>query len=360
MFKKIFIFIFLLFTPLLLTGCISINFAKNGINEGIFKSTDAGNTWIQKTFSVSPTDKENKDKQNIGKINPTKILFSSNDSQIIYLGTNGNGLNVSFNGGDEWHNIFIPKGKINDITIDSKNKNILYVASYNKIYKIFNEEKELQEIFTENQEQRHITSLATDWNNSNKIYAGTNDGALLQSLNSGKSWNMIETFNKKNDAKNPIQKILVNPHNSQVLYVVTNNAGIFRSGNQGKDWQDITLGLEKFTGGKNILNVVFDPNKKEGLLLATTYGLIKTDDGGKTWKELQLLSLPGTTKIYSVAINPRNSKEIYYGTNGTIYKTIDGGTTWITKKMPTSSAIKILLIDPKTPATIYAGISKEN
>ncbi|PKL72667.1 hypothetical protein CVV26_00145 [Candidatus Kuenenbacteria bacterium HGW-Kuenenbacteria-1] len=357
MFKKILTFILLMFIPLFLTGCIKVNFEKNGNGSGgIFKSTDAGNTWEQKTSLVSQNKKE---KQNISRINLTKMFFSLDDSKIIYLGTKENGLFVTFNAGDEWNNIFIPKGEINDIAIDPKNKNIIYVAYYNKIYKLLNQEKKLQEIFIENQDKRYITSLAIDWKNPNKIYAGTNDGALLQSLNSGQSWNTIESFNKKNETKNKINKILINPYDNRIFYVTTVNAGIFRSGDQGKNWQDITLGLEKYAGGKNIFDIAFDPSKKEGFLLATTYGLIKTDDGGKTWKDFKLLSLPGTVKIYSVAVNPKNSREIYYGTNGAIYKTNDNGITWITKKLPTLNAVKVLLIDPKTPATIYAGLNKE-
>jgi photosystem II stability/assembly factor-like uncharacterized protein len=356
MFKKIFILILLICVPLFLTGCIKINLGTGTSGTGgIFKSIDAGNTWEQKTSLLS----QGKEKQNINKVNPTKMLFSLNDSQIIFLGTRENGMYVSFNGGDEWQNIFIPKGKINNIAIDPKSKDIIYVAYYNKILKIQNLKKELQEIFVENQENKFITSLAIDWNNPNKIYAGATDGTLLQSLNSGQSWNMIESFNKKNETKNKIEKILINSRDNRILYIVTTSAGIFKSIDQGKNWQEITLGLEKFTNGKNIFDVAFDSNKNEKIIVATMHGLIKTDNDGKTWQELKLLSLPGAMKIYSVAINPKNSQEIYYGTNGAIYKTNDNGITWIVKKMPTSDAIKILLIDPNTPATIYAGISKE-
>ncbi len=349
--KKIFIFIFLIFTPLLLTGCIKVNFEKN---EGgkIFKSVDAGNTWEQKTTLLS----QNKEKQNINNVNLTKMLFSLDDPSVIFLGTQNNGMYVSLNNGDEWKNIFIPKGKINAIAIDPKSKDIIYVAYYNKILKIQNLKQEMQEIFVENQENKFITSLAIDWSNPNKIYAGTSDGTILQSSNSGQSWNMMESFNKKNETKNKIEKIVINSLNSRVLYLVTTNAGIFKSIDQGNNWQEITLGLEKFTGGKNIFDVAFNSGS---IIVATMHGLIQTDDEGKTWKDLKLLSLPGTIKIYSVAMNPYNSKEIYYGTKGAIYKTNDNGNTWIIKKMPTPNAIKILLINPKTPATIYAGISKE-
>ncbi|MBI4652644.1 hypothetical protein HY750_00080 [Candidatus Kuenenbacteria bacterium] len=355
MFKK-FITILLICAPLFLTGCIKVNFGT-GTSEsgGIFKSIDAGNTWEQKTSLLS----QSKEKQNIGKVNPTKMLFSLDDSQIIFLGTRENGMYVTFNGGDEWQNIFIPKGKINDIAIDPKSKDIIYLAYYNKILKIQNLKKDLQEIFIENQTNKFIASLAIDWNNPNKIYAGATDGTLLQSLNSGQSWNMIESFNKKNETKNEIKKIIINSRDNRILYIITTSAGIFKSMDQGKNWQEITSGLEKFTGGKNIFDVAFDSNKDGKIIIATMHGLIKTDNNGKTWEELKLLSLPGTIKIYSVAINPINSKEIYYGTNGAIYKTNDNGATWIVRKMPTLNAIKILLIDPKAPATIYTGISKE-
>ncbi len=354
MFKKIFIFIFLIFIPLFLTGCIKVNFEKN---EGgkIFKSIDAGNTWEQKTTLLS----QNKEKQNINNVNLTKMLFSLDDLQIIFLGTQNNGMYVSLNNGDEWQNIFISKGKINDIAIDPKSKNIIYVAYYNKIFKIQNLKQEMQEIFIENQENKFITSLAIDWSNPNKIYAGTSDGTILQSLNSGQSWNMIEGFNKKNETKNKIEKIVINSFNNRIIYAITTNAGIFKSIDQGNNWQEITLGLEKFTGGKNIFDVAFDSSKNERIVVATMHGLIKTDNDGKSWEDFKLLSLPGTIKIYSVAINPQNSKEIYYGTKGAIYKTNDNGNTWIIKKLPISNTVKILLINPETPATIYAGISKE-
>lgn len=63
-----------------------------------------------------------------------------------------------------------------------------------------------------------------------------------------------------------------------------------------------------------------------------------------------------TDTIVAIALHPTNPRIIYVATNESIYKTRDGGATW--ERMATdlsSYRVLSLAIDPKHPATIYAG-----
>jgi photosystem II stability/assembly factor-like uncharacterized protein len=59
--------------------------------------------------------------------------------------------------------------------------------------------------------------------------------------------------------------------------------------------------------------------------------------------------------IVSIALHPTNSNILYVATNDAVYKSRDGGGTW--EKFPSFSARRVttVAIDPKLPATIYAG-----
>ena len=76
------------------------------------------------------------------------------------------------------------------------------------------------------------------------------------------------------------------------------------------------------------------------------------------WKDINLITPPGTVDIYSLAVNPKNGQEMFYGTDVTLYKTIDGGKSWITKKMPSSRAASALLINPDDPNIMYMGVKR--
>lgn len=60
--------------------------------------------------------------------------------------------------------------------------------------------------------------------------------------------------------------------------------------------------------------------------------------------------------IVSIALHPTNPNILYVATNESVYKTRDGGTTW--ERMATdlsSYRVLSLALDPKRPASVYAG-----
>ena len=89
--------------------------------------------------------------------------------------------------------------------------------------------------------------------------------------------------------------------------------------------------------------------------------LYRSDDGGKTWKNLGLKS---SEHIGRIALDPRDSNTVYVAAQGPLwgpggdrglFKTADGGKTW-TKILSISdnTGVTDVVIDPQNPDTLYA------
>lgn len=338
----------LLISLFTLTGCITIITKKT--DGGIYKSFNKADTWEPKSF-VSQFKKKI---VTISDVNVKTIALSPQDSNFIYLGTIENGLYASFDGGEKWSSVLTNKGRIESIAFDPLAPAIAYISQGSKIFKTSNKGENWEEVYLE-AGQQVINYLAVDPKDTNKIYAGLKDGRLLKSLDYGKTWQVV------NDFENEIRQVLINKNNPSIIYVGTTDEGFYRSSDQGLTWQDLTKEEGKFSGIRNFIIGVFDSTKPDALIIATRYGLLKTDDGGKTWQEIKLLTLPEKANIVSLTINPSNANEIYYGTDGkygALFKTDDGGKTWKTIPLPSPRAPFYLAIDHYNPDIIYLGVYK--
>lgn len=59
--------------------------------------------------------------------------------------------------------------------------------------------------------------------------------------------------------------------------------------------------------------------------------------------------------VVSIALHPSNPNIVYVATNDAVHKTRDGGATWEQFPAFTARRVTTLAIDPKLPATVYAG-----
>ncbi len=93
---------------------------KTGSGQGIFKSTDYGNTW-------------KKINNGLETVETNTLAIDPNDSDVLYLGTDNNGLYKSIDGGNSWEKIAIAELSeeygIGDIVVDPRNSNKIYVAT---------------------------------------------------------------------------------------------------------------------------------------------------------------------------------------------------------------------------------------
>lgn len=344
--NKYSLILILLVLPFLGAQCIQFNSTTRAGVGGVFKSINSGIEWKQKsaipTTSGTPASFASSD--------IVSFAQDPSDHLAIYAGTKENGMFYTYDGGESWRRPKeITSGRVNAAAVDAKDKCNIYVATVNRILKSTDCNRSFSEIYRDESE---ISSLVIDNYNSQNLYAGTAKGTILKSQDGGRTWTSLKNFAGR------VVDIVVNPQDTRVIYAAVLRRGIWKSSDGGSDWSDLTDGFKKMTGSLEIKKLVISQSSPDGLVFASKYGLIGTNNGGNTWDEIKLLTKPGNVDIYSLAISPKDARNIFYGTASTFYRSQDGGATWSTKKLPTSRAATALLVDAQEPLVIYLGATK--
>jgi len=351
--KKVLICLVLIVLTLNLAGCtVGVKQDEQIPPAGIFKSFDAGTTWVKKNVFLGNIN-NTMGKGNIDTISVKDIIFDPQDNQALYLITQGDGFFYSYDGGESWMQPKkFSKGIIQGLAIDPNNKCTIYIAFSNQIYKSIDCNRSFDPVYTDSRPNRKVTALAVDAFNLGIIYAGTDEGEILKSFDSGLSWTTIKRIDNK------IEKILIDFNDTRIIYVATQKKGLFKTINSGDSWKNLDEGLKKFSAYREYRDLIFIPSKTDALILLTSYGILRTNDGGETWRAISLITPPLQADIRAVAVSPKNAKIIYYGTPTTFYKTVDGGQNWITNKLPNRSSSSYLVIDPKNANILYLGLNR--
>lgn len=317
--------------------------ASSGNDGGIFKSSNQGNNWAQKTLILSVNRQ-----RSFAGADIVSMCLDPSDNKAIYAGTSDSGLLFSYDGGESWQ-IAVSLGQINvsDIAVDPANKCVIYAASDNKIFKSSDCGRNWAQVYFDNDLKVKITALAIDYAGPNNVFFGTSRGDLIKSSDAGASWRAIARFDS------PMGKVFINPADNKNMFIGTANDGIYRSFDGGGKWESLKENLKAFDNSARFRDLTMLKSEKSTVFLAISYGLLKSTDGGNTWSEIKLLTPEKQAVINSIAVNQNNSNEIYYTTNTTFYRSLDGGQNWSSKKLPTSRAGAKLLLDPKNSAIIY-------
>jgi len=91
-------------------------------------------------------------------------------------------------------------------------------------------------------------------------------------------------------------------------------------------------------------------------------GIYKSTDHGRTW----VIKNNGLSTYYvqDIAYNPKDPDILYAATRGGVFKSVNGGDSWEIKRdhFPAespyvfSAPVSDIVVDPETPATVYAAI----
>jgi len=342
---KIFLIFPLLLLLIFLNGCTT----KPKYGNGIFKSIDSADSWKQKT-DICVLENETKV---LDRVNVNALIFDPQDNKTIYLGSKKQGLFVSFDAAESWQRVrTFPSGEIRSIAVHPQSKHIVYVAADNQVFKTLDAGRTWQVVYLEAVRGVVINSIAIDTSVPQRVYLGLSDGRLIRSQDNGFSWATISNFQTQ------IKEILINVYNTQRIYVSTYQKGIFRSDNQGLDWASLLESLKNYDGAQKIAKITFQSYEPEILISASDYGILKTNDSGKTWTEYKLLTGSNKAKITSFAVYPPDPNIIYYIAfdKNVVFQSIDAGLNWTPKSVPTKNQLSQLIIDPLNPNVLYLGV----
>lgn len=167
--------------------------------------------------------------------------------------------------------------------------------------------------------------------------------------------------------------IYSHPLDDNALFCRTDVGGSYRYNYEYDKWVCITdtmTGYEMGTDNMINLGMAIDPTDIDTIYLATKTGLMKTTDGGVTWRKLNInVSLTDDqNRLYGepIAVDPHSPNLVYFGTDGDGIKVSrDGGETWTKASgVPdqTLYGIRCIVFDndkvnDKGETVVYAGVS---
>ncbi len=195
-----------------------------------------------------------------------------------------------------------------------------------------------------------LMSLAIAPQDSNELWAGSDDGLLHLTRDGGKTWQNITPKKVTDGIINSIELSVHQPGKAYIVVMGYKSMDltpyVYRTDDYGKSWEKITSGIQ---GAHNFVRVVRADKKVPGLLFAgTETGFYYSNNDGDSWTQLQL-NLP------VVPIN-----DIYLQDNDLIAATA-GRSFWILDDVaPLQQQVttpQLTLLSPKPSYRILSGRS---
>ncbi len=346
------------------------------VGGGIWKTEDAGNSWIPISDSAFHTS-------SVGA-----IAIAPSNSNIIYAGMGeaemrgnisfGDGAYKSSDAGKTWKHIGLEKSyAISTILIHPQNPDVVYACAMGNVYGP-NAERGLyrtkdgganwERILFKNDSTGCIsvtfdllnpnTMYATLWQayrNNYSLSSGGNGCGLYKSTDGGNTW--------KDISKSPglpvglLGKITVStsPSKSKRVWAMieNENGGLFKSDDDGDHWTRTSENRDLRKRPWYFSTIVPDPLNPNTIYVLNVDWYKSTDGGANFFK---MKSLHGDH--HDLWIDPKNSQRMILGDDGGATVSNNGGLNWTELDIPTCQFYHVNL-DNDFPYHVY-GAQQDN
>jgi photosystem II stability/assembly factor-like uncharacterized protein len=328
-------------------------------SNGIFRSTDNGNTWIQannglKEFHIeclainSESDifagsylgavfysSDNGLNWTDVKISVSSAIVYSlyvNSDDEIFAGTFRDGIYRSSDKGNTWTYSGLSTLSVYTITMNSNGD--IFAGTVDEILKSTDDCENWINIC-----KTYARVFALKIDTSDVLFAGTFGNGIYRSTDKGESWRK-KTSGLENSDVNSIDM------NSRGHLFVGTSDGLFYTTNDGNNWLDPSNGLLQN-------NCYVAINSEDVIFAGGGAGLYRSTDNGNSWTDISLNNI----RFWEIAISPSNA---IFATNNNndntiIYRSTDNGNNWLTSQNFNIYRVNSFLFHPKE--NIYIGTS---
>ena len=277
---------------------------------GLFRTTDAGTTWLPITDGKVP----------LGSTGCVAVADS--DPNVIYLGTGsddvrsnvstGRGMYKSADGGHTWKFIGLYNaGQIGSVRIHPTNPDIVWVSAQGDAFKS-NPERGVFKTTDGGQTWRKV------------LFVSDTVGAMDVELQPGKA-SVVYAWMSRLERK------------PWTIISGSREGGFYKSTDGGEHFTKITNGLPtELIGKANLAVTAANPNRIYALVEAKPGGgLYRSEDAGQTWALVNSQGSLVQRPFYYVALgaDPTNADVVYAGAEG-FFKSGDGGKTFVIFRTP--------------------------
>ena len=299
------------------TGEHAVRGVMTSYGDGIYKSVDAGKTWInvglEKTRHISD------------------VVIHPSNPDIVLIGAQGavhgsgpdRGVYKSTDGGKFWKKtLYVDENTgVSSLSMDMTNPRILYAATW--------------------QHRRY------PW----KVESGGPGSSVYKSTDSGETWTKIVKGLPEEMGKIGLSVSRANP--DRVFALVESEkskAGLYRSDDGGMNWKLMSNDQIITARSWYYMEVFADPTD-ENVVYALNAPLMRSIDGGKTFENLRVIH----GDCHELYINPANSENIALAEDGGATVSFNKGKVWSTFNNQATAQFYRINADKQVPYWVYGG-----
>lgn len=285
--------------------------------DGLYKSTDAGQTWRHIGLRES------------GQVG--RILIHPNDPDVVYVAALGHifgsneerGVFRSTDGGLSWSKVLFVSDKAGavDLAMDVSNPRILYAAFWEAVRK--------------------------PWT----MISGGDGSGIYKSTDGGNTWVQL-TEGLPEEGPTGRIGLAVSPANPKRVWALIEHedGGLFRSDNAGESFRLINTNRELRQRAWYYTHLEADPQDVNTVYMLGV-AFWKSVDGGKSFRPIRT---PHGDN-HAMWINPNDPENMIEGNDGGANVSFNGGRTWSTQANQPTSEIYRLTVDDQYPYWLYGG-----
>jgi photosystem II stability/assembly factor-like uncharacterized protein len=278
---------------------------ENG--AGLYKSADAGKTWTRVP--------------SLSGISVFCLAIWEKDRQVMVAGTN-RGVYRSGDSGESWDRISPPGNYelqvVMSIAINPRNSAVIYAGTTHLPWKTSDGGKSWHNIHAGMTDDSDVFSIRIDQRNQERVYASACSG-IYGSSSAGESWTKLPGIPFDNRRTHVIAQ---DPKHPATLYAAT-TLGLWKSVSGGTGWRK--------TMPDSINALVLD-SKGVMYLAVDQRGLLKSEDGGETFQEINHGYVNRTVTTMQPAGGSQHpylyASTVYDGRWGGLFRTEDASGKW--------------------------------
>ncbi len=298
------------------TGTSDIRGVSAGQGDGMYKSTDGGQTWIH----IGLRDSRHIASIQIHPTNPDLVYVAVQGA--AYAPTDERGIYRSSDGGTTWEKILFVDEVTGgaDLKMDATNSRILY---------------------------------ATLWDHQRKpweIRSGGPGSGIYKSTDGGDNWEELTEGLPEGMGKIGVAPSPANPSIVWAIVEAKEKGGLYRSDDGGENWTLVNGDRRLHARSWYYMHVDADP-VDENTVYVMNSGFYRSIDGGKS---VSVIRGPHGD-YHDLWINPDNAKNMVQANDGGGTVTFDSGQTWSPiNNQPTAQFYRVN-VDNMFPYRVYAG-----
>lgn len=299
------------------TGESPVRGVKTSHGDGIYKSTDSGDTWTHIGLEAT---------RHIGA-----MWVHPDDPDVVYVGAQGNpwgpneerGIYRTTDGGEKWERILYinEDSGIVDLSVSASNPRVM---------------------------------MATSWDFRRRpwvVKSGGPGSIVWKTTDGGETWREITAGLPDLVGKIGVS---ISPADPDVIYLaveaVPGEGGIYRSDNGGESFQQVNDEAVTYARAWYYMHIVADPVDPDEVWVMNS-PILKSIDGGRTFTRMPAAHVDH----HDLWINPSNTDIMINGNDGGAAVSVNGGMSWSTQMNQPTAQMYRVMTDNLFPYNVYSG-----